>query len=357
MKKFLIGTTALIGAAMIAGAAQAEDPKVMVGGVIDFQAGYADQDGSANQSDFGFRNDTEVSFSVHGKADNGLGYGAVIDLEADVTGDANNEGLNASNTYVFMDGSFGRFELGSTAGAAETLAVEADNIARGTGGIDGDWVYFANPTGAGFISTPGLGAEHGSVTAFGDESSFNANKINYYSPRFSGFQLGVSYTPDLENRGQLVDRLENGYGDVWEAGLNYEGDWDGLGFAAAATGIMGDAEFAGGNDLEGYNVGLATNLYGFNVAGSYGDWLDTLGVDADYYTVGLGYDFGPFGASATWLDSSAGANDFENLVIGADYSLAPGLTPYAEVSMFDADGGAGASNDGTVVILGTELAF
>lgn len=361
MKKFLIGTTALIGAAMIAGAAQASDPKVMVGGVIDFQAGFASDDLDANQRGHGFRNDTEVSFSVHGKADNGLGYGAVIDLEADVSADANNDGLNASNTYVFLDGSFGRFELGSTAGAAETLAVEADNIARATGGIDGDWVFFANPTGGNFLTAPALAPEHGATNVFGDETFFNAAKINYYSPRFSGFQLGLSYTPDLDDAGQTNVRGESGllagtFGDVIEAGLNYEGQWDEVGFAAAVTGVVGDSEL-GGNDLEGWNAGLATNLYGVNVAGSYGDWGDTIGVDADYYTLGAGYDFGPFGASVTWLDSEAGTNEFNNLVVGADYSLAPGLTPYIEASFFDADGGVGASNEGNVVILGTELAF
>lgn len=362
MKKFLIGTTALIGAAMIAGAAQAEDPKVMVGGVIDFQAGFASDDLDANQRSHGFRNDTEVSFSVHGKADNGLGYGAVIDLEADVTADVDGEGLNASNTYVFMDGSFGRFELGSTAGAAETLSVEADNIARGTGGIDGDWVYFANNTGASsFISTPGLFPEHGSTLVHNDETFYNASKLNYYSPRFSGFQLGVSYTPDLDDRGQTVARgdVAGTFGDVFEAGLNYEGQWDEVGLAAAATGVWGDAEVAGAQDLEGWNAGLAANLMGVNLAGSYGDWGDTLGsgTDADYYTLGAGYDFGPFGASVTWLDSEVGSNDFNNLVIGADYSLAPGLTPYIEYSAFDADSGAGVDNDGNVVIIGTELAF
>ncbi len=361
MKKFLIGTTALIGAAMIAGAAQAEDPKVMVGGVIDFQAGFTSQDNDANQRSHGFRNDTEVSFSVHGKADNGLGYGAVIDLEADVSADANNEGLNASNTYVFLDGSFGRFELGSTSGAAETLAVEADNIARGTGGIDGDWVYFANPTGANFVSAPALAAEHGATNVFGDETFFNAAKINYYSPRFSGFQVGLSYTPDLDDAGQTNLRGESGalagtFGDIIEAGLSYEGDFAGFGVAAAATGIWGDSE-TGANDLEGWNAGLATSYHGVALAGSYGDWGDTLGPDADYYTLGAAYDFGPFGASVTWLDSEAGSNEFNNLVVSADYSLAAGLTPYAEVSFFDADAGAAGANDGSVVILGTELAF
>ena len=365
MKKFLIGTTALVGAALIAGAAQAEDPKVMVGGVIDFQAGFASDDLDAAQRGHGFRNDTEVSFSVHGKADNGLGYGAVIDLEADVSSDVDSEGVNASNTYVFLDGSFGRFELGSTAGAAETLAVEADNIARGTGGIDGDWTYFANATGSSFINVPALYAEHGTPLGYGAEDTYNSAKINYYSPRFSGLQIGVSYTPDLDDKGQTAARTDTtgSFGDVIEAGLNYEGDWDGVGFAAAATGIWGDAEVASAEDLEGWNVGLATSFMGVSVAGSYGDWGETLGTgaDADYYTLGAAYDFGPFGASVTWLDSSVdaatGSNDFENLVVSADYALAPGLTPYAEVSFFDADSATGTDNDGNVVIIGTELAF
>lgn len=366
MKKFLIGTSALIGAALIAGAAQAEDPKVMVGGVIDFQAGIANDDLDGAQRAQGFRNDTEVSFSVHGKADNGLGYGAQIDLEADVTGDADNQGLNASNTYVFLDGSFGRFELGSTAGADETLSVEADNIARGTGGINGDWWYFANTTGNAFITKAALVEEHGSTLVYGDESFYNSNKINYYSPRFSGFQLGLSYAPNMDDRGQTVTRSDTTgtWGDVIEAALNYEGQWDQLGLAAGLNGQWGDANVAGAEDLAAWNIGAALTYAGFNLAGSYGDWSDSLGTgtDSDYYTLGAAYDFGPFGASVTWLDSQidlgGGAdNDFDNLVVGADYSLAPGLTPYIEASFFDADAAVGTDNQGSVVIVGTELAF
>lgn len=364
MKNFLIGTSALIGAAMIAGAAQAEDPKVMVGGVIDFQAGFASDDLDAGQRGHGFRNDTEISFSVHGKADNGLGYGAVIDLEADISGDANSEGLNASNTFVYLDGTFGRFELGGTAGAAQALAVEADNISRGTGGIAGDWIFFANNTGGSFLSQAALPAEHGSLAVFGDESTFNATKINYYSPRFSGFQVGASYTPDVDDRGQLVTRGDTGisFGDVIEAGVNYEGQWDAVGVALAATGQIADSDTGAlVEDIEAWNAGAAINFMGVALAGSYGDWGDSLqaaGTDQDYYTLGAAYDFGPFGTSVNWLDSSVGGNDFENLVVSADYALAPGLTPYVEASFFEADAaGAGLDNDGNVVIIGTELAF
>ncbi len=51
-------------------------------------------------------------------------------------------------------------------------------------------------------------------------------------------------------------------------------------------------------------------------------------------------------------------NDFDNFVIGADYKLAPGLTPYAEVAFFDQDAvGTSDDNEGTVVLLGTQLNF
>lgn len=366
MKKFLIGTSALVGAALIAATAQAEDPKVMVGGVIDFQAAHVSEDNDAGRGSYGFRNDSEINVSVAGKADNGLGYGAVIDLEADVTSDADSEGLNAARTYIFLDGSFGRVEMGSNSGAAEALAVEADNIARGTGGIDGAWTYFATPTGANFITTPGLPAEHGVTTVFNDESTYNANKLTYYSPRFSGFQVGVGLTPNLADRGQTVARIDAAnFNNVIEAGVNYEGKFDTIGLAAALTGERGSSDVAGVEDLQAWNAGTVVSFSGFSLAASYGDWNDSGNAnnsDSDYYTLGAAYDFGPFGASLTWLDSNvevAGIdNDFDNLVLGADYKLAPGLTPYAEVSFFDADAaGTASDNDGTVILLGTELAF
>ncbi len=374
MKKILLGTTGLISAAMLASAASAETPKVTVGGFIDFQAGFMSDDLDAAQRSQGFRNDTEVSIRVDGKSDSGLGYGAVIDLEADVTADADGEGLNASRTYVYLNGDWGEFQLGSNQGAAATLAIDADNIAVATGGINGSWTYFANGTGTGYISTPELPAEHGSVVAIGGETTDNNNKITYYSPRFSGFQLGISYAPDLTDKGQTVTRIDTALGsagDIFDLALNFEHTFDNmLDLGAAITGTFGDAD-AGTEDLEAYNLGAMLGYKGFSVAASYGDWGDSLRAnglsndDADYWTLGAAYEGGPFGISATYMDSDyeaggagTGSNDFDNLVIGADYKLAPGLTPYAEVSFYDYDAlGTAADNDGTVFILGTQLAF
>ncbi len=374
MKKVLLGTSALIAAAaLFASAASAQTPKVTIGGFADFQAGLVNEDLDAGRRDHGFRNDTEISVHVDGKTDAGLGYGAVVDLEADTTPDADNQGFNASRTYVYLSGLWGRFELGSNQGASETMRVDASSIAAATGGIDGAWTYFANnkftPTNQPFITTPSLPLAHGSTTVLGDESTDNANKVTYYSPRYSGFQLGLSYQPDYKDRGQSVTRTNNDpneSGENFDAGLNYEGSYSGVSIGAAVTGQVGNAENSNTEDLAAWNAGGKLGYMGFTVAGSYGSWDDSLAAknsnaDADYYTAGVGYDYKQFAVSATYLDSTIDLgrvdNDFKNLVVGVDYKLAPGLTPYAEASFYRFDADTRANNDGDVFIVGTQLAF
>ncbi len=375
MKKILLGTTALFGAALLASAASAESPKVTVGGFADFQLGIASDDLDASQRGYGFRNDTEVNFSIDGVADSGLKYGAEIDLEADVTADADSEGLNASRTYLYLEGNWGRFELGSNEGADQSLKVDASNIARATGGIDGDFTYFNNGSlnTTGFIVTPDLPVMYGSGTQ-GSETTNNNNKITYYTPRFSGFQLGLSFAPDQTDRGQTVSRNDIGAaqaGEIFSGGVNYEGQWDQIGVAASATGEWGDSDLSTYEDLRAYALGAKLSYAGFSVAASWGDWTDSLtlktaDIDADYWTLGLAYDGGVFGVSATYLDSDvdpAGTadNEFQNFVVGADYKLAPGLTPYVEASFFSYDSfgstTAAGDNDGYVFLVGSQLAF
>ena len=375
MKKILLGTTGLVGAALIASAASAETPKVTLGGFSDFQAGFTDNDINTDSSDIGFRNDNEITLRVDGKTDAGLGYGAVIELEADITEDNNNEGTNASRTFTYLEGGWGRVELGGNKSAASTMRVDASTLAVATGGINGDWVHFVQPAGTTAGATPGvanfvtnseLQAEHGATTSLDDESTYNATKVTYYTPRYAGFQAGVSYTPDLNGTGQRARRDNTGGQDVIELGLGYETTFDNATkLAVAGTYLTGEGATAQ-DDLEGWNLGALLGIWGFNFAGSYGEWTDVANAvandEADYWTAGVGYDLGAFGLSATYLDSTfeAGAaeNDFQNLVLGADYKLAPGLTPYAEVSFYEFDGAAaGQDNDGTTVILGTQLAF
>lgn len=376
MKKILLGTTALIGAAgLYASAASAATPTVTVGGFADFQTGFVSEDQDTNRRGWLFQNDTEVHFRVDGKADNGLGYGAVIELEADVTADADGEGFNADKTFLYLQGGWGRVELGANIGASQALQVDARNVARATGGIDGDWYDYVNLLGTGgsapFIISPDLPVAHGAGTSAGISgaagSSEDASKVIYYTPRWSGFQLGLSYAPDAANTGTASGfNLTNVYGfeNVWQGGVNYQGKISNVTVAASLTGELGDGKTAGFEDLAAWAIGGTLGYNGFSFGASYGDWNDSGQVkgasnnDSDYWTLGLGYVTGPFGASITYLDSEYATNDLSNLSIGVDYKLAPGLVPYAEVTFFELDrAGSTNDNDGTVFLVGSQLSF
>jgi predicted porin len=397
MNKFLLGTTTLVGAATLyAGAAFAEAPKVTLGGTINFEAGYVsdDQDGvrtgglpGISERSQAFRNDTKVDVKVDGKGDNGLGYGALIELNSDVTPNAKDPtSTNARRTYIYMEGSWGRFELGSNVGSQSTMKIDASNIARATGGIDGDWFLFANNLNAArYLSSPDLPIGYGlnqDVTGFGVESQENINKVTYYTPRWSGFQIGLNYSPNDRDRGQTFSRADGGLGcsgatgsvctteDVFGGGINWEGKWDQVGLGVAVTGETANSENSLYEDLQAWNAGGWAGMAGFKIAGSYGDWGDSMRLKTDnadsshYWTVGGSYEWGPFGVSVTYLTSeydnggATGHNDFDNVSVGADYKLAPGLTPYAEISFYDQDAvGSINDNSGTAFLIGSQLNF
>jgi hypothetical protein len=370
MKKLLLGTTVLFGAAALATSAQAA-PSVSVGGFIDFQAGATDQDAAfetgataraGDSREFKFQNDTEIHVSVTGVSDTGLTYGANIELEADVTGDADNEGLNADKTYIFVESDeMGRVELGNNTDAAAALKVDASSIAVATGGIDGDFYDFANV--AGFQVTPDL------PTAAAAGATEDATKITYFTPKFSGFQGGVSFTPDQGDSGSAAGFTgENGsdFENVFNIGVNYNGTYnDGIEVDASLTGEFGDSESNATEDLSAWAAGVSVKMQAWTVAASYADasesglTVGTANDDQSFWTLGAAYETGPYGVSLTYLDSESQDNEFNNIVVGADYKLAPGLVPYVEVSFFDTDDNTAgtADNDGSVVLVGAELSF
>lgn len=371
MKK-IIATSALVGAATLFAGSAFAAPNVTLGGVVDFQAGFADQDSAyetgANSRETKFQNDAEIHINAEGKSDNGLVYGATVELEADVTNDEEGEGTNADKTFLYLQGNFGRVEMGANTDAAEALRVDASSIARATGGADNnDFDDFVNVAGVGsgaFILKSNL------PTAHAEGATEDANKLTYYSPRFSGVQVGVSYTPDQGDVGTAAGFTGETNGDqenVFNLGLNYTGQYNEVGVAASLTGEFGEAEVAGTEDLAAYALGISASYRGFSLAGSYGDWQESnqaagTNNDSNYWTLGAAYEQGPAGVSINYLDSefgvAGGSNDFTNLSVGADYQLAPGLVPYVEVSFFDLDpAGATASNDGTLLLVGTELTF
>ncbi len=321
---------------------------VTLGGFSDFQAGFADADAGLelNDRDVLFQNDTELHVTAAARTDSGLEYGAVVELEADISQDGDSSDLNADKVYLFLQGDKGRVELGGNTGAQHTLKVDGSNISRATGGIAGDWYDFTSNAGVrpdNFSDLFRVGIE-------------DAEKITYYTPRFSGFQLGASYTPDLGVAGTATSFAAAGllFEDVIGAGINYAGDFGDFGLQASLTGETGDASAAGLEDLESWQVGVIVSAGDFQIGAGYNDYQETFGAgtDADSFNVAVAYDAGDYGLSVGYLDAEIAGGEQEVISVGADYQLAPGLVPYVEVNLVE-----NGADDATVVLVGTELTF
>ncbi len=216
MARRYLATTALASLLIFPATSHAQ-LEATISGFADFQTGYASQEDAFSTGtlgrDYHFQNDTEIHVTLQGTADNGLTYGAKIELEADVTADPDDprSNNNADKTYLFLESGFGRLELGNNAGVEHLLKVDASTIARATGGADGDFYDFIDFNGlsnsAFFIITPDLPPQH----TLGLRE--DATKVSYLTPIYSGFQAGVSFTPDDGDGGTAAQFTGDANGD------------------------------------------------------------------------------------------------------------------------------------------------
>ncbi len=347
---------------------------LQIGGFHNFQTGWVDEDMHPRNRDVRFRNDTEIHVHYNGQADNGLQYGMAVELEADVTEADREEGVNADKTYLFLQGTFGRVELGSNSDAGHALGVDASTFARATGGAHGDydnWITFPHHHGHGggshshtdFIHAPGLplASQHGPAE--------DANKLTYYTPVLSGVQGGVSFIPDSGDVGTAAgfttDADDDQFENVVNGAIQYQTQVGAVGVLASVSGEFGSAESAMAEDLAALGGGINLSYAGFTIGGSYHNWGDTFTMETDNlddgftWTAGVGYETGPYGISYNYLNSELKENAFNTHVVGVDYGLAPGLTPYAEIYFFDADiaDATESDNNGMLLLSGINLAF
>lgn len=347
---------------------------VSVAGFLDFQSAYTNQDVARDgRRETTFLNDSEIHIRLLRTAESGLRYGAVIELEADVTEDFRDEGLNADKTYLFAEGGFGRLELGANSDAGHRLQIDAATFARATGGIHGDWFYYVFfPAGAGgghhaghnsFLHFPALPLHHAHGVAE------DATKITYFTPQYHGVQAGVSYLPDSGDSGTAAGFSgktgHRDFNDVLNGGIAYEGKAKEAAYRMSFTGETGRSELPGHENLGAWAAGTNLEYKGFVAGGSYGDWNQSIthitpaNSSAHYVTLGAGYDMGGAGVSLTWFRGEYQRNETEVLSLGADFTPLPGFTPYVELSqvILDASDPTIQDNEGVVVLVGAQVGF
>lgn len=365
MRNLLLGTSALLSALVLAPVAHA-DMEVVMGGYVSTQAGFYDND-QANAANRDFRSKSEIRINAKATADNGLEYGARVDLltSTDLT-------QNARRTGVFASGNYGRVEFGDLDGASNNLAVLAPTV--GVGQINGSYVNFI-PT----VSRPA-----GSVVDTGggmirSVDSDQSTKVTYYTPRISGFQAGVSYAPEADNmdNGEQVQFATNAGNqkDFFELGLNYRNTYSsGIRVTAGATYDMSDAKTGSGReDVSAWGLGLRVGYKGFEFGGGYvdnGDSNNNAGVAADNetsYNIGGRYTQGPWGVAVSYINEDYGTNGgrgvdtsggtYDAFIVGGAYKITQGLSAGADLSFFERNKDTGTDDNGYVLVLETKASF
>jgi outer membrane protein OmpU len=407
MKKFLLATTALVG--FVATSAMADAPTITLGGGVDFQAGFSSQKKAykahgdhAAEASTKFAVNSSVSIKAEGKTDYGLTYGGMIQIKGDNTHNKYDNVIGANlgdqlyvrRAFVYVDSGFGRMEAGSNDSATLQMEVGPNKFARGSDGIDGDWSSYVNTT-AGYTDGTNTNAAKYITSAhlpfdsghFDSGVNKHANKVTYFTPKISGFQFGTSFTPQTNQSGTAKSFTNPHSGATTAArnlvnvSLGYENKFDQVGVAANLSGAFGKAvevrnpsEAQKVRDVKAYSAGLAVSYANFTVGGSIGDFgkslnyktaTDNTSAKAGFYTLGAAYENGPLGLSAGYLNGKQHKNKSTVLSVSADYSLAPGFTPYIEGNLFKLTPAAGVllnnaqapAQKGNVIIVGTKFNF
>ncbi len=365
MRNFLLGGVAVVAVLLAAPVARAE-MDVTVGGFSAFRMGFFDNK-AANQTGRDFSQEAEVHIRADGKADNGLEYGAKVELYASTS-----DVTNADEAGLYLKGDWGRLELGDDDGASDQLSVVAPTV--GIGQINGRYLDFV----------PSSSRPSGNVKDTGGGiikplDTDDATKVTYYTPRVYGFQAGISYAPEVGSMsdGEQVQFLKDvGAGpyqqDYIETGLNYRGKYQDFGFLAGFAFDTADAKAGSGReDVNAWGLGGRVTYKGFAYGGGYVDNGDsnnpvaTARDDETAWNVGATYKDGAWGVAVNYLAEdyetaggrSGAGGTYDAVVFGGTYKIADGLTTSADLAFFDRDKVTGTDDDGYVFVLETKASF
>ncbi len=392
MKKVLLCATALVGVLAMSAPANAAGLNMGVGGHFRGYGIYADNDetGSAAAGDdlrqFDLRQESELHFMGESTLDNGLTVGAKVELKTMNDTAATSSVIDES--YLYFSGGWGRFNFGSADGAAYLLQVAAPSADSNTDGmrvfiqgLNSDvWNDNLNDGDAGFFgSNP--------VLDYDNAVYRQDTKITYLTPKFSGFQAGLSYMPEtgfnlIGNNVGAMNEEDNGgdFEDVIEAAARWDGEFEGFGISAGLGWIHASEENAvaagagavGSDSRDSWDAGLNVTFNGFSLGGAYlNDDNGRSGANSDTTTwvVGAGWDNGPWHVGATWMDYTAESSvtglaantdlEIERLTIGGGYKFAPGVSFRGAVAFGEVNPNTVGVEDTDFVqgTIGTEVKF
>lgn len=438
MKKVLLAGTAIAGVALMASPAQA-DLKLDLGGYFRGYMVYADNDeiGGTGEYDelrkFQFKKDAEVHFTGETTTDMGLTVGVHAEMKlmhnsvptyggslytngGGSTGTVsdpyygNNNGTASSidESYIYFSGGWGRVNFGGEDGAAYLLQVAAPSADSNIDGLrptiqgfnadvwnDGDASNWNWEDPLGYENNGGGNAYVNSVLGYDNANFRQTDRITYLTPKWNGFQAGVSYAPEAGplavgsgTNGMSYDNLNEGYyDDLWEVSARWDGEFQGFGIsvgagysdASAKNEAGSSAGDFGSDDYTTWDAGLNLSWQGWSLGGAYlHSNTGTAGPDADYrvWDVGLGWDNGPWHLGASWWNGrweenaygdafgfTNGINpddlEIDRYAVGGGYTYGPGMSFRGAVAWLEVDNGTSTDPEPSQVqvTFGTDVNF
>lgn len=381
MKKVLLSTSAIAIVGAYAGAAGAAEWNVRVSGYMEQFIAYAssDVDNISGEEFDGVdsKQDAEIRFLPSITLDNGIKIGADVQLEANTTGDTIDE------SFMFIDGSFGRVQLGSENSAGYTMTIAAPDVTflNVNSGSTTAFVPFSGTAGNATSGSVQVGDNifRGTLgTTFLENLANNdAQRFTYFTPRLAGVQVGFSYARDpLQDDNSQVDT--NGEIDnFFDVGANYVNSFGGI--DVAVSGRWGIAFDPNGSDPQVYSFGANLGFSGVTVGGSFAEQNNSGNLDGQSFDVGISYETGPWGVSFTYfngenVDNENPTNPFGNdeelaqYLVGVNYKLAKGVSlgAFGAYVDFEEDNGDAAGNvgvasgddvDGFIIGTGIKISF
>ena len=382
MKKLILGSTALVGVASLAGAAQASDGvKLDVGGffqtvfqgiINSHKVKGLDSWGALHQ-DVRFVHNAEVHFKGETTLDNGLTVGAQIELEGENAND------QIDKSFVYWSGGFGKVQIGSQDGVIGACPVFPPGATANFSGFSPASWGSNDPVGSNAVCAD-----------FG-----NSQSIKYTTPTFGGFQLAVQYTPsnnaedytqagvDSSGTPVIANGGVGGQKHIFGAYATYSFAGDGWGLdlgggASVATDARKGTGISDGRTAF-YQTAATMTFGGFAVGGIF-EYADIGGNDNDQWVAGGGASYG-INAWTVGIQGSHGSYEgvggvsfaqlpgnhrsLDRVIVTGSYEMGPGVLLDAELGYTwfhdTGDGSSAINHVGTYhayeAAIGSKLTF
>ncbi|PPR11054.1 MAG: hypothetical protein CFH41_01154 [Alphaproteobacteria bacterium MarineAlpha11_Bin1] len=333
MKKHLLTSTALVAAGLVAfGGTAIAKPKLTVNGNTSVIFGVGENDAAfdaatqtSSINDWDVQQDAEIHFNASTKLDNGIKIKARIELEGNTDGDQIDE------HWMRISGSFGEIRVGSTDMVAKTMTAGYQGSSAGVG------LSLPFDTSR-FVSNPG-GVTTGNAN-FADLTS-DSEGVAWYSPRMSGFQLGVGYVParSQDSNGGREATTVDSHGR--SLGVNYVTKMDGTSIAIAASYETYAESTVNQDDPEVMAIAAKVGFSGVNIQASFVERAEvsTISTGAtavaglETFEIGANYKMGAnkfsvaLAESETVTDAGAAGDGDDQSILAVAWSraVAPGV--------------------------------